>query len=308
MYFSIWHTNINNKKDIAAYQQLLKDEAKRVIFYDKLTAYGRILKMALSSIDFHNTTKPQQLATYKDDFAFFMKLRKAVAQLYSDQIDYKKYEGQIQKLIDTHITTASVDVIIDLVNIFDKAAFEAEVEKTIGTRAKADKIASRTAKHISENMEEDPAFYRKFSEMLKETIRDFEEKRINETQYLQKVKEVMQKVLSRTDSAIPAVLEDKAVARAFYGIAVEDIKEKLTEETIRQKIGVEIALAADEIIQKHLVVDWVTKVDVTKKMIFEIGDFLIDEVKSKYEIALSFGEIDHLAEQIVEVAKIRYKQ
>ena len=35
-------------------------------------------------------------------------------------------------------------------------------------------------KHISEKMEEDPAFYKKFSQMLKETIADYEGKRINE--------------------------------------------------------------------------------------------------------------------------------
>ncbi len=300
--------SITNKKDIEAYQQLLKDEAIRAVFYDKIGAYARILKMALSSIEFHNATKPQEIATYKADFAFFMKLRKAVAQLYSDKIDYKKYEGQIQKLIDTHITTEGVEVIIELVNIFDKDAFEEEVEKTIGTRAKADKIASRTSKHISEKMEEDPAFYRKFSEMLLDTIRDFEEKRINESQYLNSVKDIMQKVLSRTDSSVPAILADKEVARAFYGITIEHLKEKLSDSEFRKKIAAEIALATDAIVNKYLVVDWTKNVDIPKKMIFEIGDFLIDEVKQKYQLALSFEEIDTIAEQIIEVAKIRYSQ
>ena len=50
------------------------------------------------------------------------------------------------------------EVITELVNIFEKDKFQEEVEKTIGKAAKADKIASRTAKHISEKMEEDPAF------------------------------------------------------------------------------------------------------------------------------------------------------
>ena len=59
-----------------------------------------------------------------------------------------------------------------------------------------DKIASRTAKHITEKMDEDPAFYKKFSEMLKDAIRAYEEHRINETQYLNKVTEIMNAVLS----------------------------------------------------------------------------------------------------------------
>ena len=49
----------------------------------------------------------------------------------------------------------------------------------MGEAAKADKIASRTAKHISEKMDEDPAFYKKFSDLLKETIKAHEEGRID---------------------------------------------------------------------------------------------------------------------------------
>jgi hypothetical protein len=56
-----------------------------------------------------------------------------------------------------------VEAITELVNIFDKDKFQQEVENTTGRAAKADKIASSTAKHISERMDEDPAFYKKFS-------------------------------------------------------------------------------------------------------------------------------------------------
>jgi len=90
---------------------------------------------------------------------FFVKLKNAVSGRYSDKIDYRKYEGQIQKLIDTHIPADEIIQMNELVNIFDKEAFEAEVEKTTGEIAKADKIASRTEKHITEKMDEDPAFY-----------------------------------------------------------------------------------------------------------------------------------------------------
>lgn len=45
------------------------------------------------------------MSRYKDDLTMFLKLRLAVVERYSDEVDYKQYEGQIQKLIDTHITT-----------------------------------------------------------------------------------------------------------------------------------------------------------------------------------------------------------
>ena len=149
---------------------MLKDEAVRVLFYDKLASFAKGLKLALSSIQFYKEVDEKTIKRYKEDLTMFLKLRIAVVERYSDEIDYKQYEGQIQKLIDTHITTDKVEVITELVNIFEKDKFQEEVEKTIGKAAKADKIASRTAKHISEKMEEDPAFYKKFSQMLQETI------------------------------------------------------------------------------------------------------------------------------------------
>lgn len=298
---------IKNKRDAEAYQQLLRDEAIRVIFYDKLSAYARILKLALSAIEFHQKTPEKELERYKEDLTFFMKLRSAVIQRYSDRIDYKQYEGQIQKLIDTHVTTEKVEPITELVNIFDKDAFQDEVEKTIGTAAKADKIASRTSKHITEKMEEDPAFYKKFSDMLRETISEYEIGRLTELEYLNKVREINEQVLSKTDSAIPEELKDRDEARAFYGIALSDLKDKTKSQDELKLWSTEIALAADHIITSMIEVDWQNKIDITRKMTHFIGDYLIDDIRDRYSISLTFEEIDNIAEQIVEVAKIRYK-
>src|SRR5665647_1632855 len=304
---------VANKRDAEAYQLLLKDESIRVVFYDKLAAFAKALKLALSSIQFHKDTSVKAIDRYKDDFTMFLKLRLAVIERYSDEIDYKQYEGQIQKLIDTHITTEKIETITELVNIFDKDKFQLEVENTIGKAAKADKIASRTSKHISEKMEEDPAFYKKFSQMLKETIADYEAKRINEAQYLNKVQEIMNNVLAHTDSDIPEVLKDKDVAKAFYGLNIESLSEKIQDPIVRREISIQAALNIDEMIQKAVlengksIIDWQYRTNITGKLQVEIGDYLIDEVRDKYNIKLSFGELDDIANRCIEVAKIRYK-
>ncbi|MFB1039434.1 MAG: DUF3387 domain-containing protein, partial [Polaribacter sp.] len=300
-------SSILNKKDAEAYQQLLRDEALRNKFYDQLAKYARILKLALSSILFHKETEEKRISKYKEDLFFFMKLRAAVASRYSDKIDYKKYEGQIQKLIDTHIPTSEVINLTELVNIFDKEAFEEEVEKFTGKAAKADMIASRTSKHISEKMDEDPAFYKRFSQLIKETIEDYLQNRIDETIYLQRIKEAKEAVLSRTDSSIPISLENKEVARAFFGIGIEEFSIISEDKDVVLSIAEELALKADAIILELKQVDWSKSVDIPKKMVFLIGDFIIDEIRDKYDIKLSFQDIDKIAERIVEVAKIRYK-
>jgi type I restriction enzyme R subunit len=305
--------SVANKRDAEAYQILLKDEAIRVVFYDKLASYAKALKLALSSMQFHKDVEEKTINRYKEDLTMFMKLRMAVVERYSDAVDYKQYEGQIQKLIDTHITTEKVEVITELVNIFDKEKFQQEVENTTGKAAKADKIASRTAKHISEKMEEDPAFYKKFSELLKETIADYEAKRIDEAQYLSKVQEIMENVLAHTDNDIPEEIRDKDIAKAFYGLTLESLDDKIQDKVVKTQISVQTALKIDELIKhavlenNHPIVDWQSKSNITGKLQIEIGDYLIDEVRDKYNVSLSFGEMDEIANKCIEVAKLRYK-
>lgn len=304
---------IANKRDAEAYQQLLKDEAIRVLFYDKLAAFAKSLKLALSSIQFHKDVEEKTINRYKEDLTMFLKLRLAVVERYSDEIDYKQYEGQIQKLIDTHITTEKIETITELVNIFDKDKFQQEVENTTGKAAKADKIASRTAKHITEKMDEDPAFYKKFSQMLKETIADYEAKRISEAQYLSRVQDIMNNVLAHTDNDIPEQLRDKDVAKAFYGLTVEALSEKIQDNVVRKEVSTQTALQIDDLIKESVldngkpIIDWQYKTNITGKLLIEIGDYLIDEVRDKYNVDLSFKEMDKIADDCIEVAKIRYK-
>lgn len=304
---------IANKRDAEAYQQLLKDEAIRVLFYDKLAAFAKGLKLALSSIQFHKEVEEKVINRYKEDLTMFLKLRLAVVERYSDEIDYKLYEGQIQKLIDTHITTEKVETITELVNIFDKDKFQQEVENTTGKAAKADKIASRTAKHITEKIDEDPAFYKKFSQMLRETIADYEAKRINEVQYLSRVQDIMNNVLAHTDNDIPEQLKERDVAKAFYGLTVEALSEKIQDDIVRKEVSSHAALQIDNLIQNSVldngkpIVDWQYKTNITGKLLIEIGDYLIDEVRDKYNVDLSFKDMDKIAEDCIEVAKIRYK-
>ncbi len=304
---------IANKRDAEAYQQLLKDEAIRVLFYDKLAAFAKSLKLALSSIQFHKDVEEKTIKRYKEDLTMFLKLRLAVVERYSDEIDYKQYEGQIQKLIDTHITTEKIETITELVSIFDKDKFQQEVENTTGKAAKADKIASRTAKHITEKMDEDPAFYKKFSQMLRETIAEYEAKRISEAQYLSRVQDIMNNLLAHTDNDIPEQIRYRDVAKAFYGLTVEALAEKIQDNIVRKEVSMQTALQIDDLIQQSVldsgkpIIDWQFKTNITGKLLIDIGDYLIDEVRDKYNVDLSFKEMDKIADDCIDVAKIRYK-
>lgn len=304
---------IANKKDVEAFETLLRDQSIRDEFYSKQSDYSLLLKIALSSIQFHRETDEKLIRKYKEDAAFFLKLRASVTQRYSDSIDYRQYEDQIQKLIDKHIESDEVKIITEMVNIFETEKFQEEIEKTLGEAAKADKIASRTAKHIHEKMDEDPAFYKKFSRMLQEAIDAYLEKRLTETEYLHRAKEIMDSVLSHTDSEIPEELQGNDVAKAFYGLSNESLNEAIQDETSRKSIAAASAMAVDDIIHDIIfdgdksIIDWYYKSTLLGRLKIAIEDYLIDEVRDKYEVELSFDDIDILIEKYLDIAKLKYR-
>ena len=311
LYSDLWDLfkTVKNKRDLEEYSQILRYEDKRQEFYERLSAYAHCLKIALSSIDFHKETPETDITTYKADLTMFLKLRSAVQERYSDSIDYKKYEGQIQKLIDTHIESGEVKVITELVNIFDKEKFEEEVEKVMGKAAKADTIASRTAKYINENMDFDPTFYKKFSEMLKETISEYEQGRINEAEYLKRVMKHKEDVLAHTDDEIPEVLNGNHAGKAYFGLSLEVYKTIETDNNDFdfKQIALDTSLAFEQIIKPRVIIDWQTNSTLIGKIKIELEDFLIDEVKRKYDMPLTFENMDTIIDKCVDIAKLWYK-
>ena len=312
-YSDLWELfkTIPNKRDLEAYAQSLREEDRRQEFYERLTAYASCLKIALSTREFHVRTSDEEVKRYKDDLNMFVKLRSAVQLRYSDAIDYRQYESQIQKLINSHVTSSAVKPVTELVNIFDTEAFEQEVEKLEGKAAKADTIASRTSKFITENMDSDPAFYKKFSQLLKETIAAYEQGRIDEVEYLQRVLKYKDDVLAHTDNELPDELQHNNAAKAYYGLALETYRRAFGDAPVDLKqLALDTAWAFDGIINRTLIidgqvlVDWQQKSDIIGRMKIRLEDYLIDEVKRKYGLAFSFDDMDVIIDGCVEVAKL----
>ena len=296
---------VKNKMDEEAYEQLLADEQLREQFYKRLSEFARTLKIALSTIRFIAEIPESTIEKYKKDLHFFQKLRVSVKKRYAEEIDYKEYESKIQKLIDTYIKSDDILQITPLVDIFDKDKFEAEVNKIDSPRARADTIANRTKKTIVEKWEEDPAFYKRFSKLLEETIEEFMAKRLSDAAYLEKVTEIMNSVRNRTGDDIPEKLEHREVAKAFYGLVYEVISKFESNDYEPRDFSADIGLEIDDIIQNSLVVDWINNTDIQNMMLNRIEEYLYG-VKDKYGIALSYDDIDTIMEQSLNVAKTRY--
>src|SRR5262245_31888142 len=116
------------------------------------------MSVAFSSAKFISDTPREELERYKKDLVFFQKLRASVKQLHAEGIDFREHEAKVQKLIDSHAASSDPLRIAPLAPIFDREAFQAQVDELQSLASKAETIANRTRKAIADKEEEDPSF------------------------------------------------------------------------------------------------------------------------------------------------------
>lgn len=296
---------IRNKYDEEAYERLLADEALRARFYERFRQFHGTLKIALGNVRFIEETPEERIESYKRDAKFFRALRTSVQRRYAEVVDMSDYEARIERLIDKHVGAGEVEQITALVNIFDRGEFESEIARVEGDAAMADTIASRTKKTLEERMEEDPAFYKRFSELLEEVIDEFRRKRIQAAEYLKRVREIMENVVNRTGDEVPDELKNTDAARAFYGVISEVLERHNGSAKELSRLGAKIALGIDKVMRDRRIVNWVNNSDVQNQMRTGIEDFLFD-LKDQEGLEIGFEDMDEIMERCIDIAKHRY--
>ena len=224
----------------------------------------------------------------------------------AEVIDYSEYEPKIRKLIDEYVGAEDITIVNELVNIFDKEAFEKEIENITGKAARADTIASRTKKTITEKWAEDPAFYKKFSKLLSEVIADYRQRRIDEAAYLLKVTEIMNNVRDNKESGLPESLKSNDSARAYYGLIHELFQECFRGNSDISDISTNAGLDIDKIIEESKRVNWQRNPDAQKQMAQQTDDYFF-ELQEEKNLNIDLKIIDKLIETIIQTAINRSK-
>jgi type I restriction enzyme R subunit len=298
---------VKNKYDEEAFEQHLADDAVREEFYERLAAYAKCLGIALSTDKFIMETDERKLKQYKDDIKRFQNLKASVKMRYAEAVDYRDYEPKIKKLLDTHIQANEVMQLNEPVNIFDEKTFD-EVKQGQGiyakkkTEAKADIIAHATKKAITEKMDEDPAFYEKFSKLIQRAIDDFKARRISELDYLSKVTDIRNYVVCRQHDDVPDGLQGNEEACAYFGLIKQLFMGYGMDSDQANSIATEISLAIQRTIDLNWKVDFWADENAVKRVQDGIDDYLY-EVKDKYSISLSLDQMDEIIKKTIQVAK-----
>jgi type I restriction enzyme R subunit len=293
-------------RDLEQHERALADEARRERFYEKFSAFNRAMSVAFSSVNFINDTSREKLERYKKDLVFFQTLRVHLKRRYAEEIDHREYEAKQRKLIDGHVTSIEGLQIAPLASIFDRGKFRAEIETLDSAAAKADTIAHRTKKTITEKMEEAPFFYRRLSKTLLDVIEDWREGRTTDAEYLNRATEIEAVVLNRVGDDLPAELHTEA-AKAFYGLVNEVFSQLRRPVADARAISIEAALKIDEIVRRNRVVDWTSSDDAQNVIRNEIDDYLY-ELKEVRNVELGLDEMDRILDGAIRIARTRYPQ
>ncbi|MCF7837649.1 MAG: HsdR family type I site-specific deoxyribonuclease [Candidatus Marinimicrobia bacterium] len=291
---------VRSSTDPEVYEQHLRDEERRNRFYDRFGAYARTLSLALASTTFLAHTPESTISRYKRDLKFFQNLRAAVSLRFQERVDFSEYEPRIKKLLDTHIGAAEVQQLCDPTALFDDTARQKLLEDTQASAdARADRIASAAQRIIEKEMDKDPAFYRKFSLMIEDILRQVYEGRMLAIDALPKLADAHKKVSTHTDDSVPAELAAKDMARRYYGCVREDVTQYTAGDP---KPATRIALAIVDRIQQHKIRDWIHNDDAINRMRGEIDD-IIFEVMQETGIEFPLELQDKLIDQCIEVAR-----
>ena len=299
---------VDNKKDEEAFEQFLADEKIRESFYERLLSYAKTLAIAMSSEAFITGTPVNRLKAYKADLKRFTNLKAAVKMRYAESIDYRDYEPRIQKLLDTHISANEVLRLNEPVNIFDVEAFQRVVEdqgqaKPAG--AKADMIAHATKRAITEHLEEDPAFYEKFSKLIQQAIDDYRTGRISDLDYLKRASEIKDAVINRKTDDVPAVLQGNDHAIACFGLVEPYFGQHIADGSQARAVAAEAALSIWRIIERNRVVGYWDNLDAQRRTMNDLDDYLYDEIRGNRDIKLTTEQMDEIINRVMQLARHR---
>ena len=296
---------VGSISDTEAVEVFLADDKMRQDFYTLLCAFGRALHLVLNAEQAYNALSKEERQKYQDTFIFFSKVRRSVKLQYCDAIDNAEYEPLMQNLLDTHLSVAGLKKITSPIDILNKDDFEKELEELGSLRSKADAIASRMTRSISEKRDENPAYYDSFSKRIRDALALYKEKVISEAEYLAKMRTIMEDYhAGRSTVSYPERIKNNVHAQAFFGVLTA-LFDEVEDERITPDFVAEVSEEITKIVASHSQVDWTNNKTIHDRISQDIDD-LFYKYEKEHGLKLSFDLIDKIIDNVKTVALRRF--
>jgi type I restriction enzyme R subunit len=302
--YSLLHDLFNEIKgssDDEEYLQFLKNDPRRETFYKALNEFIRKLNECFVLQDFVHEFP--HLDVYKRELKKFMELRKAASLRYADRIDLSEYKQSLVNILDRYVDADGVELLTKQINITDRKQFEEAVETLGSDRSKAEAIAAQMDKTVKEKLQTDPEFYDRFSKKISLILDKLRQGKLADIAALKQMKLIRDDILAKKDTALPEKVKVAAGADVFY----RNLKDQFAKYSISEIDYISIVLDIFAVLKKESIVDWYKNIDVKRKMMNALDDYLYDTVKNKKGIGLSNEEIKEIISNIMLLAVNNYE-
>lgn len=287
-------------KDVAeddeAYIQSLSDEPTRQEFYEDLNNFVSKFNECVVLQDFVHEF--EDLDEYRRKLKKYMHLKKTTSVRYADTIDWHKYKQALIKILDKNIKAEEAELLTKQISINDKEVFEKALEDLGSDASKAEAIAAQMERTISEKIETDPEYYRRFSQKIKKLLDDMRESKLADIAALKEARRLQKEMEEKTDDQLP-----ERLAKIRGGDILYRNFQPIVGEKLEDKLLTDIVIEITEIIKSKAIVDWYFNQEQIRIMTNAIDDYFYDEVKIKKGIDLSADLRKKLTEDAIELAR-----
>ena len=223
---------------------------------------------------------------------------------YGESVDFGPMEALLRKMVQEHVGADSVTALTEPVSLFDVDAAEQEIADVEGNVARADTMASRIRRAVTERMEEDPMFYKRLSELVDEAIADHRAQRLSDLEYLRRTEELTRLARERGESSEDDRLRGKDSVRAYLGLLQDSLGGVLSDVPDQAEWLTLAALAFDQHIEELKIRDWHTNIGIRNRMIDAMDDHLY-ELEQRTGKRIPHTIRDDLFEKVLSVARHR---
>jgi len=296
----------------------LQTEDRRDRFYHTFSRFQRALSVALTTAHFYRDLSQQRVDLYKQDMSTLLRLRNILRPRHVRKVHESGRETQINSIIERHIQVSGIASVTREVDIFDVAAFDAELAKHESKVAKAELIVGQLKKTLYEKMDQDPVHYENFDQIVQQAVVNYRKGRFDEAEYLNTVSECLRLVQQGHGGSLPPVLEGRKEAQGYFYVLHDIMLQRQQNLKVQDLAAAEdyfdtptvpmmdaitsMAIGIEELVKNRKIRDWSANQDVLRQIQNDIDDYLYEK-RATTGIRFKIEELDMILNRCVSVAR-----
>jgi len=282
------------EKSDHAYIEHLKSEPTRRQFKDEFNKLYAVWDECMNLRDFPETLGRDKFNRLQLEMKKFTELKKTVELRYGDKVDFKKYNREIARILDQHVTADEVEVLTDEIKIFD-VEFNAAIDDLGSDKSRAEAIAAQTTRVIGERYESDKAYYAKFSDRIKEILEAMHQAKMEDAEALKQLRIISEEIEIKKDDGLPNSVNQTRGA----GVLWRNLRNVISAYEGYDELIIGLA----KVIYNSARVDWYRNNEVKRQMKDKLDDYLYEN-RDKVD----YTNAEQIIEESMRLAEFNHKE